>query len=67
MPVNLFKKKRSVYSVHLKPEGIEIMDAIGASYIPTLCTDGEIPFVLNIPSVNEIRKAIETRLKGKFK
>lgn len=46
-------------------EGIEFMAAIGASNIPTLCIDGEVTFISNIPPVNEIKKAIETRLSQK--
>lgn len=48
------------------PEGVEFMVAIGASNIPTLCIDGEISFVSNIPPINEIRKAIEERLEQKL-
>jgi len=47
------------------PEGVEFMVAIGASNIPTLCIDGEIVFVSNIPPVSEIKKAIEDRLNQK--
>jgi uroporphyrinogen decarboxylase len=47
------------------PEGVEFMVAIGASNIPTLCIDGEIVFVSNIPPVNEIKKEIEKRLENK--
>lgn len=47
------------------PEGVEFMVAIGASNIPTLCIDGVITFVSNIPPVNEIIKAIEARLSEK--
>ncbi len=46
-------------------EGIEFMTAIGASNIPTLCIDGEITFVSNIPPVNDIKAAIEKRLNEK--
>jgi len=46
-------------------EGIEFMAAIGASNIPTLCIDGEITFVSNIPPVNDIKAAIEKRLNEK--
>ncbi len=48
------------------PEGVEFMVAIGASNIPTLCIDGEIVFVSNIPPVNEIKKEIEKRTKMKI-
>lgn len=44
------------------PEGVEFMVPIGASNIPTLCIDGEIVFVSNIPPVNEIKTEIEKRL-----
>jgi len=47
------------------PEGVEFMVAIGASNIPTLCIDGEITFVSNIPPVSEIKKAIQKRLSEK--
>jgi len=46
-------------------EGLEFMVAIGASNIPTLCIDGEITFVSNIPPVAEIEKAIAKRLSEK--
>jgi uroporphyrinogen decarboxylase len=46
-------------------EGVEFMVAIGASNIPTLCIDGEITFISNIPPVSEIKKAIEARLSQK--
>ena len=46
-------------------EGLEFMVAIGASNIPTLCIDGEITFISNIPPVSEIKKAIEARLSQK--
>jgi len=47
------------------PEGVEFMVAIGASNIPTLCIDGVITFVSNIPPVSEIKKAIQKRLDEK--
>lgn len=47
------------------PEGVEFMSAIGASNIPTLCIDGEITFISNIPPVSDIKDAIEKRLKEK--
>jgi uroporphyrinogen decarboxylase len=47
------------------PEGLEFLSATGAKNIPTLCIDGVITFVSNIPPVNEIKKAIENRLKQK--
>jgi len=47
------------------PEGVEFMVAIGASNIPTLCIDGEITFVSNIPPVDDIKKAIQKRLDEK--
>ncbi|MFZ4549666.1 MAG: hypothetical protein ACOYN4_19620, partial [Bacteroidales bacterium] len=46
-------------------EGGEFMVAIGASNIPTLCIDGEITFISNIPPVSEIKKVIEARLSHK--
>jgi len=48
------------------PEGVEFMVAIGASNIPTLCIDGEITFVSNIPPVKDIKDAISNRLKLKL-
>jgi len=48
------------------PQGVEFMVAIGASNIPTLCIDGEITFVSNIPPVSEIKKAIQKRLTEKL-
>ncbi len=47
------------------PEGVEFMVGIGVSNIPTLCIDGVITFVSNIPPVNEIIKAIQARLDKK--
>lgn len=46
-------------------EGIEFMMGMGAGNIPTLCIDGEIKFISNIPPVSEIKKAIEERLNIK--
>lgn len=43
------------------------MVGIGVSNIPTLCIDGVITFVSNIPPVNEIIKAIQARLDKKNK
>jgi len=47
------------------PEGVEFMVAIGASNIPTLCIDGEIVFVSNIPPVSEISRSIKYRIANK--
>jgi MtaA/CmuA family methyltransferase len=46
-------------------EGLEFLTAIGAKNIPTLCIDGEVTFVSNIPPVNEIKKVIESKINKK--
>jgi len=48
------------------PEGLEFLTAIGARNIPTLCIDGELTFVSNIPPVSEIKRKIEKRIIEKF-
>ncbi|MCE5331727.1 MAG: uroporphyrinogen decarboxylase family protein [Bacteroidales bacterium] len=47
------------------PEGLEFLSAIGAKNIPTLCIDGAIAFVSNIPPINELKMAIENIIKKK--
>lgn len=45
--------------------GVEMMVKLGVKNIPTICIDGVVTFISNIPPVNEIRAAIEKRIAEK--
>lgn len=46
-------------------EGVEMMVKLGVKNIPTICIDGEVMFISNIPPVSEIKAAIERRIAQK--
>ncbi len=46
-------------------EGVKKMLQLGVSNIPTICIDGRVVFISNIPPVSEIRNAIEMRINEK--
>lgn len=45
--------------------GVEMMVRLGVKNIPTICIDGEVKFISNIPPVGDIRAAIEARIAQK--
>lgn len=46
-------------------EGVEMMVKLGVKNIPTICIDGVVTFVSNIPPVNEIQAAVLRRIAEK--
>lgn len=43
-------------------EGVEMMVKLGVKNIPTICIDGQVCFISNIPPVSQIKQAIEDRM-----
>jgi len=48
-------------------ESVEFMMAMMVKNIPTICIDGKITFVSQIPARNELIQAIQNRINEKFK
>ena len=61
------EEKVEVSEYKIKEEdGVEKMLQLGVSNIPTICIDGKIVFISNIPPVSEIRKVIVDRINEKI-
>ncbi|MFA5848953.1 MAG: uroporphyrinogen decarboxylase family protein [Bacteroidales bacterium] len=48
-------------------EGVDMMCKLGVKNIPTICIDGEVKFISNIPPVESIREVILSRIEKKAK
>lgn len=46
-------------------QGVEMMLKLGVKNIPTICIDGEVSFISNIPPVAEIKNAIQQHINKK--
>lgn len=46
-------------------EGIQMMASLGVHNLPTICIDGEICFISQIPPLSELERAIEAKLSTK--